>query len=116
MQVFGRLRFSIKLGLMAATAIGGLVLFAVGSYYTLRAIQINSPLYQDIALAYQLGGDCYDPTASLVAALPDAIAAEDATTAAETQKAVGLLRQAHQNFEESQRHYQWYCPRARSAI
>ena len=95
---------------MTVSAVGGLALFATLSYYTLAAIRINSPMYQDIALAYQLGGDCFDPPASLVAALPAAIAAEDATTDAETRKAVDLLRQDQQAFESSQKHYHAALP------
>jgi len=104
------MKFSGKLRLMTVSAVGGLALFAALSYYTLEAVRINSPMYQDIALAYQLGGDCFDPPASLVAALPAAIAAEDATTDAETRKAVDLLRQDHQAFETSQKHYQEALP------
>jgi methyl-accepting chemotaxis protein len=104
------MKFSGKLRLMTVSAVGGLALFATLSYYTLAAIRINSPMYQDIALAYQLGGDCFDPPASLVAALPAAIAAEDATTDAETRKAVDLLRQDQQAFESSQKHYHAALP------
>ena len=100
-----RLRFSGKLGLMIGWAIAGLGLFAVLAFFTLNTVRINSPLYQDIALGYQLAGDCYDPPASLVAALPPAIAAEDSQNPEETLKAVALLRQDHQAFEDSQKHY-----------
>ncbi len=105
MNLFNRLRFGGKLGLMIGSALLGLSTFAVLSMLTLRAVRINSPMYQDIALAYQLAGDCYDPPASLVAALPPAIAAEDATTAEETRHYVELLKADHQAFEDSQKHY-----------
>jgi methyl-accepting chemotaxis protein len=67
-------------------------------------------MYDRIALGYQLGGDCYDPPASLVAALPAAIAAEDAQSAGETAKFVDLLRQSRTAFEASHKHYQEVLP------
>ena len=75
MNVLNRFRFGAKLGLMTTSAVLGLAIFAAVAGLTLRAIRINSPMYQDIALAYNLAGDCYDPPASLVAALPPAISA-----------------------------------------
>lgn len=110
MNVLNRMSFSWKLGLMTAAAILGLGLFALLTFLTLRTVQINSPMYQNIALGYQLAGDCYDPPASLVAALPPAIAAEDATSPEETRKEVELLRQAHQAFDQSHKHYQEVLP------
>lgn len=110
MNVLNRMSFSWKLGLMTAAAMLGLSLFAALSFLTLRIVGINSPMYENIALGYQLGGDCYDPPASLVAALPAAIEAEDATKPEETQKAIELLRQAHQAFDESHKHYQEALP------
>jgi len=110
MNVLSRMKYSAKLSLMTGTAIAGLGMFAALAYMTLRAVRINSPMYQDIALAYQLAGDCYDPPASLVAALPPAIAAEDATTPEETRKFVDLLRQDHLAFTESQKHYSDVLP------
>ena len=88
----------------------GLATFAVLAFTTLFAVRINSPMYQDIALGYQLAGDCYDPPASLVAALPPAIAAEDATTPEETRKAVELLRADREAFVASQKHYSEVLP------
>ena len=105
MNQLDRIKFSGKLGLLIASAVVGLGLFAVLAYLTLNAVRINSALYQDIALGYQLAGDCYDPPASLVAALPPAIAAEDSQSPEETSKAVALLRQDHQAFEDSQKRY-----------
>ena len=110
MAVLDRLRFGAKLALMSGSAVFGLVIFAVLAVATLRTVQIGSPMYADISLAYSLAGDCYDPPASLVAALPPAIAAEDATTAEETAKYVGLLRDDHKAFEESQKHYSETLP------
>lgn len=110
MTFLNRMRFSRKLGLMTGAAVTGIGLFAVLAFATLRAVRINSPRYEDIALGYQLAGDCYDPPASLVAALPPAIAAEDAATPQETSKAVDLLRQAHQAFDTSQKHYREALP------
>ncbi len=110
MKLLNHLRFSAKLNLMTGVAVVGLVVFALLTYLTLRAVRINSPLYEDIALAYQLAGDCYDPPASLVAALPPAIAAEDATTPEETRKYVDLLKQDHQAFLTSQKHYSDVLP------
>src|ERR1035441_8777189 len=110
MKILSRMRFSFKLGLMSGAAVLGLGLFAGLFSYTLRAVRINSPMYQDIALGYQLAGDCYDPPASLVAALPPAIAAEDAVTPEETRMAVKQLRQDHEAFESSQKHYREALP------
>jgi methyl-accepting chemotaxis protein len=105
MNIFGSMKFSVKLGLITGTAVVGLAVYACLSFSTLRTVCINSLMYQKIALGYQLAGDCYDPPASLVAALPAAIAAEDASTPDETRKAVELLRQDHQAFTDSQKHY-----------
>src|ERR1035441_2646260 len=110
MNSLSRMKFSAKLRLMTGAAVLGLALFALVAYTTLRTVRINSPIYQDIALGYQLAGDCYDPPASLVAALPPALAAEDAQTAEETQKSVDLLRAAHKAFTESQKHYSEALP------
>ena len=110
MKILSRMRFSVKLGLMSGAAVVGLALFALLFSLTLLDVRINSPMYQDIALGYQLAGDCYDPPASLVAALPPAIAAEDAATSEETAKAVDLLRQAHKAFTDSQKHYSDVLP------
>ena len=104
------LRFRSKLTLLSGASILTLGVFAALAYSTLRAVKIASPLYNDISLAYSLAGDCYDPPASLVAALPPAIAAEDSTNPAETQKYVALLRQEHQAFEDSQKHYDQALP------
>jgi methyl-accepting chemotaxis protein len=103
-------RFASKLTLMVSSAVVGLLIFAGLAMMTLRTVRISSPLYNDIALAYQLAGDCYDPPASLVAALPPAISAEDAETPQETQKYVDLLRAAHQAFDDSQKHYNDVLP------
>jgi len=105
MTLLKNLRFASKLNLMVASAILGLLSFAGLAMMTLRTVRISSPLYSDIALAYQLAGDCYDPPASLVAALPSALAAEDASDSVETKKYVELLRAAHQAFDASQKHY-----------
>jgi len=113
MTVLARLSYSWKLRMMIAAGLLGLSLFALLSFLTLRAVSVNSPLYQDIALGYQLAGDCYDPPASLVAALPAAIAAEDAQTPEETRKAIDLLRQEHNAFEQTQQHYQQALPAGR---
>ena len=110
MNVLNRMKYSLKLGLMTFVGTLGLAVFALLSYATLRTVSINSPMYQNIALGYQLAGDAYDPPASLVAALPAAIAAEDAATPEETRKAVDLLRQDHQAFEQTQKHYQEVLP------
>ncbi len=110
MAFLSRMRFSVKLGLMSGAAVVGLALFALLFSLTLRDVRINSPMYQDIALGYQLAGDCYDPPASLVAALPAAIAAEDASTPEETAIAIDLLRQAHKEFTDSQKHYSDVLP------
>jgi methyl-accepting chemotaxis protein len=110
MNVLNRIRFSQKLRLMTATGLAGLGLFALIAFSTLQTVRINSALYQDIALAYQLAGDCYDPPASVVAALPPALAAEDAASPEETQKAVEQLRQEHQGFDQSHKHYQEALP------
>jgi methyl-accepting chemotaxis protein len=104
------MKFSRKLNLMSGSAVMGLLLFAFLAFATLQAVRINSPMYQKIALGYLLAGDCYDPPASLVAALPPAIAAEDATTPEETQRDVELLRQAGHAFEASHKHYQEALP------
>ena len=104
------LRFRSKLLLLSAACILALFGFAALSFSTIRQVQINSPLYEDIALGYQLAGDCYDPPASLVAALPPAIAAEDATSPEETRRQVELLRQDHQAFETSHQHYDQALP------
>jgi methyl-accepting chemotaxis protein len=110
MNLLSRMKFSAKLWLMTAAGLLGLALFAVVAWSTLRAVCINSPMYQDIALGYQLAGDCYDPPASLLAALYPAIAAEDATTPEETQKYISLLREAEKAFESSHQHYQQVLP------
>ena len=110
MNFLNRLRFGAKINLLILSAALGLGVFALLAFLTLRAVRINSPMYDDIALGYQLAGDCYDPPASLVAALPPAIAAEDATDPAETQKYVDLLRKDHQAFEDSQKHYNEVLP------
>jgi len=104
------MRFSRKLGLMTGAAVLGFSVFAALAFMTLQAVRINSAMYQSISLGYQLAGDCYDPPASLVAALPPAIAAEDATNAADTRKAVGLLLEAHRAFTASQQHYHAALP------
>jgi methyl-accepting chemotaxis protein len=105
MKILNGMKLSARLSLMSGTAIAGIVCFAVVAFVTLLAIRINSPMYDNIAPGYQLGGDCYDPPASLVAALPPTIAAEDATTPEDTRKAIDLLRQDHQAFTSSQKHY-----------
>ncbi len=110
MNILNRMKFSVKFGVMTSVAVAGLATFAVVAFMTLYAVRINSPMYRDIALGYQLAGDCYDPPASLVAALPPAIAAEDASTPEETRKAVELLRADHQAFVESQKHYSEVLP------
>jgi methyl-accepting chemotaxis protein len=110
MKILSRINFSMKLGLMTAAGLLGLGLFAFLAFATLRAVRINSPMYEDIALGYQLAGDCYDPPASLVGALPSAIAAEDAGSPEETRKAIDLLRQAHRAFDQSHQHYQQVLP------
>ena len=71
-----------KLLFLNATILAGMCAFAILAFFTLSAVRINSPLYNEIALAYQLAGDCYDPPASLVAALPAVMSAEDAATPA----------------------------------
>jgi methyl-accepting chemotaxis protein len=105
MNFLKHMRFGAKITLMPLSAVLGLGIFAALAFFTLRAVRINSPMYDDIALGYQLAGDCYDPPASLVAALPSAIGAEDATTPEETLKYVDLLRKDRQAFEESHKHY-----------
>jgi methyl-accepting chemotaxis protein len=110
MQLLNRMRFSVKLGLMTGSAVVGLSLFAAIAYCTMRFVCIGSPTYLDIALAYQLAGDCYDPPASLVGALAPAIAAEDATTPEATTKYVELLRGTSKAFEASHKHYQEVLP------
>lgn len=111
MNFLNSLRFSRKIGLMTGAAVLGIGLFALLAFATLRAVGINSPMYDNIALGYQLAGDCYDPPASLVAALPAAVAAEDAGTPEETRKAVETLRQAHEAFDASHKHYQEALPK-----
>lgn len=110
MHFLNRLKFSWKLGILVGTSLAGLGLFAFLSFLTLRAVRINSPMYQDIALAYQLAGDCYDPPASLVAALPAAIGAEEAQSPEATRKFVDQLRQDRDAFEQSHKHYQDVLP------
>jgi methyl-accepting chemotaxis protein len=110
MNPLSRMKFAAKLGSMTAASLLGLAIFALLAFATLRIVQIGSPLYNDIALGYQLAGDVYDPPASLVAALPDAIAAEDASSPEETAKAIDQLRQAHQAFDQSHQHYQQALP------
>ncbi len=105
MKLLNNIRFAWKLGVMVTSALLGLLIFAALATLTLNKVRISSPLYNDIALAYQLAGDCYDPPASLVAALPPAIAAEDSTDPVETKKYVDILRAAHQAFDASQQHY-----------
>lgn len=105
MNFLKNLRFAPKLALMVVSALAGLLVFGLVAMTTLRTVRISSPLYNDIALAYQLAGDCYDPPASLVAALPPALAAEDSVDPAETRKYVDLLRAAHRAFSSSQQHY-----------
>lgn len=105
-----KLRFSAKLSIMTGSAVCGLVLFALIAFVTLRAVRINSPRYLDIALAYQLAGDCYDPPASLVAAMPAAIGAEEAASPDEVRKFVALLQAAEKAFEASHQHYQEVLP------
>jgi methyl-accepting chemotaxis protein len=95
---------------MTGAAVFGTAAVAVLGFLTLKAVRINSPMYQDIALGYQLAGDCYDPPASLVAALPSAIAAEDATSPGDLQKWVERLRTNHAEFEEAHEHYQEKLP------
>ena len=104
------MRFAAKLGLMTIAAVAGLALFALIAFLTLHVVRINSPLYQDIALAYQLAGDCYDPPASLVAALPAALGAEDAASEAERRRFIEQLRADAQAFETSHKHYQEVLP------
>jgi len=104
MFVLNRMSFAWKLGFMTLAAMLGLGSFAVVAFMTMRAVCINSPMYQNIALGYQLAGDIYDPPASLLAALSPALAAEDATTQDETRKAIERMRQAHQAFDQSHKH------------
>lgn len=110
MNLLSRMKFSAKLWLMTAAGLLGLALFASVAWSTLRAVCINSDMYQNIALGYQLAGDCYDPPASLLAALYPALAAEDATAPEETQKYIALLREAEKAFEASHQHYQQVLP------
>jgi len=110
MFVLNRMSFAWKLGFMTLAAMLGLGSFAVVAFMTMRAVCINSPMYQNIALGYQLAGDIYDPPASLLAALSPALAAEDATTQDETRKAIERMRQAHQAFDQSHKHYQEVLP------
>lgn len=110
MNVLKRMKFAAKLALMAGTAIAGLLLFAALTFFMVRAVRINSPMYQDIALAYQLAGDCYDPPASLVAAAPVVIELEDANSADEVRKYAAVLHQDRQAFEQAHQHYQQALP------
>lgn len=110
MNLLNRMNFSSKLRLMSLAGLVGLGAFAAVAFSTLHAVRINSALYQDIALAYQLAGDCYDPPASLLDALAPAISAEDATTPEETRKFVALVQQAHQSFTAAHKHYQEVLP------
>jgi methyl-accepting chemotaxis protein len=111
MNFLKRFKFATKLALMTGTAITGLFLFTLLTFLTVRGVRINSPRYQDIALAYQLAGDCYDPPASLVAAAPIMIALEDATSPEEIRKNAALLQQDRQAFEQAHQHYQQVLPR-----
>ena len=110
MNVLSKMKFGAKLWLMTGAAVAGLGVFASIALTTLEAVRINSPMYDDIALAYQLAGDCYDPPASLVGSLPSAIAAEDAATQEETLKQVQLLREARSAFDRAHQHYQQVLP------
>lgn len=110
MKFFSRMRFGAKLRLMTIAGIAGLAVFAAISYSTLCEVAVNSRLYQDIALGYQLGGDIYDPPASLVNGMIHAIEAEDATAPQATEAAIRKLQQAHQDFDKSQAHYQQVLP------
>ena len=113
MRVLSRMKFSAKLNLMTSASLLGLALFAVVAFGTLHEVQINSAMYQKIALGYQLAGDCYDPPASLLEALAPAISAEDATTPEETLHYFELVRQAHTAFEAAHQHYQQVLPDGR---
>ena len=110
MGFLSRMRFAAKLGIMTASAVIGLSIFALLAFHTLRVVRINSALYQDIALAYQLAGDCYDPPASLVAALPAALDAEETTSSEARRKDIALLHDDREAFEKSHRHYQQVLP------
>jgi methyl-accepting chemotaxis protein len=110
MNLLNRMRFGGKFALMTSSTVIGLAIFGALTFTTINAIRINSAMYNDIALGYQLAGDCYDPPASLVAALPAAIAAEDATTPEETRKAIDSLLQDHKAFQEAQQHYNQVLP------
>jgi len=105
MNLLSRLRFGVKTSIMALAAVVGLSIFGILSYLTLRSVRIGSSAYNEISLAYQLAGDCYDPPASLVAALPSAIGAEDAATPEETQRYVDLLRKNQNDFNSSHERY-----------
>ena len=110
MALLGKISFRTKLALQASMAMLSLVLLGFAANTVLRAVSVGSPIYNSIALAYQLAGDCYDPPASLVAALPDALAAEDATTPADTERAVALLRKDHQDFKDAHAKYRKVLP------
>lgn len=96
--------------LMTGSMVFGLAVFAIVAFATLNRVRINSAMYNDIALAYQLAGDVYDPPASLVAGLPAALAAEEASSPDETRKAVEQLQQDHKAFEDSHQHYSQVLP------
>jgi methyl-accepting chemotaxis protein len=110
MNVLNQMRFRGKFALMTSSTVVGLGIFGALAFATMNAVRINSAMYRDIALGYQLAGDCYDPPASLVAALPSAIAAEEATTPAETRQAIDSLLQGHKAFQTSQQHYYQVLP------
>jgi methyl-accepting chemotaxis protein len=110
MSFFANLSFRTKLAIQAISAMLSVAVLGLASYALVRAVSVGSSIYESIALGYQLAGDCYDPPASLVEALPFAIAAEDATTPEETQKAIEGMRKAHGEFEEAHTKYRQVLP------
>lgn len=110
MQVINRLRIGSKISLLTVSGLLAVFLLSLISAITINAVRINSSMYKEISLAYNLAGDAYDPGASLVSALPMAVAAEDATTPEATKENVQKLNKAHKDFEELQKHYREALP------
>src|SRR6202008_2967988 len=79
--------------------LGGLLIFAVVAFTALSRIQVNGPLYRQIALNNDLVADYVPPAGSLLPAAAGGLAMNDATDPAEVRQYDSLLRAAGKDFE-----------------
>jgi len=84
---------------LIVTGLGGLLIFAAVAFTALSRIQVNGPLYQQIALNNDLVADYVAPAGSLLPAAGWGLAMNDSSDPEEIRRYDSLLRAAGQDFE-----------------